>query len=716
VHALARFVTGRRTKWVVIAIWLLTAAASSLLAFKVNDVTDDRQESFLPADAESTKVLKLQKSEFADGQTVNALIVYSRPSGLTAEDRAKIASDSRAAADKLPIAGKAGAPRTLSAPMNRSVAYTYLAVPNDDQQKLVGHGEDLRDITGDSENGLKVYVTGQLGFNADFQDVFGPLEEKLLIVTVLLVLVLLGIIYRAPLVAIAPIIVVGLAYVVAEAGVYLYGKGGSTVSENGLQILVVLMFGVGTDYCLLLVSRYREELRRHEDKHEAMQIALQRVGPAIVASGLTVVVAMLVLLVAKAGDVRSLGPVAAIGIASAFIAGVTLLPALLTVFGRAGFWPRRATVAFDPGATFHARQGIWRRVGDAVVRRPVPALVATVILVGGGALGLLAHKNDFSTSNAFKKKTESAEGFRVLSTAFPPGALSPMTVLVQSDGGPVQPQDVKAAQDRLRGAPGVERVDPPSGASEDRSVVQFGVTLDTDPFSTKAVDRVPGYRSRVDDLGPGVQALVGGETATNYDYEQATQRDVKLIFPLALLVIAVILGVLLRAILAPIVLIATVIVSFLGTLGLSVLFIRYVVGDPGIASALPTYAFIFLVALGTDYTIFLMSRVREEARQHGTREGVLRALGATGSVITSAGIILAGTFSVLLTLPVTFIFNIGFIVAAGILLDTFVVRTIMVPAAVELIGDRIWWPSTASGGGGLRERAEPDATPEPARP
>jgi putative drug exporter of the RND superfamily len=351
-----------------------------------------------------------------------------------------------------------------------------------------------------------------------------------------------------------------------------------------------------------------------------------------------------------------------------------------------------------------------------VVERPTPALVITVLLVGGGAFGVLAYKEDFSTSNAFKKTTESAEGFKALSSAFPPGALSPLTVLVRSDGGgPVSKQAVGAARQAFDGAPHVALVGRPGARSEDGSVVTFDVTLDEDPFSTAAIGQVPGYRERVADVAPGAEALIGGETATNYDYKQATDRDLTRIVPLALLVIAVILGILLRAILAPIVLIATVIVSFLGTLGISILFIRYVVGDPGIGAALPTYAFIFLVALGTDYTIFLMSRVREESRLHGTREGVLRGLGATGTVITSAGVILAGTFSVLLTLPVTFIFNLGFIVALGILLDTFVVRTIMVPAAVELIGDRIWWPSTARGGGGLRERSDPEPEPEVAR-
>jgi RND superfamily putative drug exporter len=337
--------------------------------------------------------------------------------------------------------------------------------------------------------------------------------------------------------------------------------------------------------------------------------------------------------------------------------------------------------------------------------------------MGLGALGLVAYKEDFSSTNVFKKKTESVEGFKALSRVFPKGLLSPTTVVIRrTDGQSLAPDDVAAVRRRLQGAPDVAAVSPVALPSKDGHAVAIDVTLDSDPNEARALGVTPVLRARLEGAAPGVEALVGGGTAINYDYKQATDRDLKVIVPLALVVIAVILGVLLSAVLAPIVLIGTVILSFLGTLGLSVLFIRYVVGDPGLNSALPTYAFIFLVALGTDYTIFLMSRVREESRVHGTREGVLRALNATGTVITSAGVILAGTFTVLMTLPVTFAFNIGFIVALGILLDTFIVRTIMVPAVVELIGDRIWWPSTASGGGVLRERteAEPEAQPEPA--
>jgi RND superfamily putative drug exporter len=276
----------------------------------------------------------------------------------------------------------------------------------------------------------------------------------------------------------------------------------------------------------------------------------------------------------------------------------------------------------------------------------------------------------------------------------------------------VTPADVQAAKAEVRDAPAVAQLSPRAEFSPDSSYARFSIVFDDDPLTSQALERVPDLRERLGDLGPGLTAQVGDGSAVQYDYNAATERDLKLIVPLALLVIAIILGLLLRAILAPIVLILTVILSFLATLGLALLFIRYVVGDAGVDNSLPTYAFIFLVALGTDYTIFLMSRVREEATRHGTREGVLIALGATGPVITSAGVILAGTFSILMTLPVTFAFNIGFIVALGILLDTFVVRTILVPALVELIGDRIWWPSTTRGGGGLRERTE--AEPEPA--
>jgi RND superfamily putative drug exporter len=474
------------------------------------------------------------------------------------------------------------------------------------------------------------------------------------------------------------------------------------------------MFGVGTDYSLLLVSRYREELRRVEDKHDAMHRALRRTGTTILASGLTVALAMLVLVLADTGLTNALGPVAAIGVACAFVAGLTLLPALLTIFGRTGFWPRRALVEYDPDHPSIARQGLWRRIGDKVLERPLAALIVTVVVFAGGALGLLAYKVDYSTTNFFKKSVDSVEGFDVLRESFPAGTLAPTTVLVERSDGPVTRSDVAEAVQRLDGVNGVARATPTGLTSENGQIASINLILDGDPFVQSTFDAVPRVRDAVSDLGPGLTGLVGGGSAIQYDLDQAINSDLRLIVPIALAVIAVILALLLWSLVAPLVLIASVILSFLCTLGISMLFIRYVIGDPGIDASLPTFAFIFLVALGIDYTIFLMARVREEARRHGTREGMLRALAATGPVITSAGIILAGTFSVLMTLPVTYTFDLGLMVALGILLDTFIVRTIMVPAAVELIGDRIWWPSTAERGGALRERREAEPRPAPA--
>jgi RND superfamily putative drug exporter len=445
-----------------------------------------------------------------------------------------------------------------------------------------------------------------------------------------------------------------------------------------------------------------------------MKRALSRTGPTLIASGLTVSLAMLTLSLADARLTSTLGPVAAIGVACAMVAGITLLPALLTIFGRRGFWPRRSTVEYDPEHARATRQGVWRRIGGRVLRRPGLALAVTALAFVGGALGLIAYKVDYSTTTFFKKSVEAVEGFELMEEAFPAGVLAPTTVLVQSETGPVSEAQVASAAQAAEGVEGVASAAPTGNVSRDGTMATVDVVVEGDPFTKEALGVVPDIRDSVGDIGPGVSALVGAGSAVQYDFDQAIESDLRLIAPVALVVIALILAILLRALVAPLVLIASVILSFLCTLGLSVLFIRFVVGDAGLDASIPTFAFIFLVALGIDYTIFLMARVREEARRHGTREGMLRALSATGPVITSAGIILAGTFSVLMTLPVTYTFDLGFMVALGILLDTFIVRTIMVPAAVELIGDRVWWPSTAKRGAVLHEDTGEHVAVQPA--
>jgi putative drug exporter of the RND superfamily len=711
VKAFARFVASRRGKWIVLAIWVVVFAALTPLGSKLGDETQDDTTSFLPASAESTEVVKTLDDDFASGETVQSTIVYHRDGGLTPADQRVIAQQAKELEtlpdDELPLSQPPVVPFAKGSPpglvsSDGSLAYTVLTTPTNYEEEA-DWGKTVRDVTGSEADGMEILLSGELGFQADSEEVFGDLDTNLLIVTVLLVLVLLGAIYRSVLVALTPLVVVFFAYTAATAFVYLYAKAGATVSSNGTTILVVLMFGVGTDYCLLLVSRYREELQRIEDKHDAMARALARTGPTLFASGLTVALAMLTLVLADARLTSTLGPVSAIGVACAMVAGITLLPALLTIIGRRGFWPRASTVAYDPQQAATERPGIWRRVGDRVLKRPGTALVVTVVAFTAGAAGLIAYKVDYSTTSFFKKSVEAVEGFELMEQAFPAGVLAPTTILIENSEGPVTKADVTAAADAAASVDGVASATPTGDVSRNGQMATVDVVLEGDPYTKSALNIVPEIRDAVSDLGPGLTALVGGGTATQYDFDQAIESDLELIAPIALLVMGIILAILLRALVAPLVLIASVILSFLCTLGISVLFIRYVVGDAGFDASIPTFAFIFLVALGIDYTIFLMARVREEARHHGTREGTLRALAATGPVITSAGVILAGTFSVLMTLPVTYTFDLGFMVALGVLLDTFVVRTIMVPAAIELIGDKIWWPSTATGGAVLHE-------------
>jgi RND superfamily putative drug exporter len=717
---LASIAAGRRGKWVVAALWLVAVIICMPIGAKLTEETTDDTESFLPGDAESTEVVRILDEGFETGETTQGIIVYKRDGGLTERDKEKIYDDAvqiQLAPDD-EIALSPGTDPQVPFQQNSppglvsddgSVAYTVFTVPTlDDFDEAGERGVAVRDIIEEEPvDGLEVKLTGDVGFGADAHEVFDSIDAKLLGATVLLVLILLGSIYRSVLVALSPLIVVFFAYTISQAVIYALAKGGETVSSNSTTILVVLMFGVGTDYCLLLVSRYREELRAREDKHAAMQHALTRSGPAILASGLTVSLAMLVLRLADVGDTKALGPVAAIGVFCAMVAGLTLLPALLTIFGRRGFWPRRRTVQYDPAHATTERVGVWRRFGDKVLERPLSALLITVTIFVAGALGLLAYKVDYSTTTFFKKSVESVEGFNILSEAFPKGTLAPTTVLVTREDGKVTKEDVGAAVNELEGVEGVASATPTGRVSTDQMTASIDVILQDDPLEVESLDITPKLREAVNEVAPGVTGLVGGATAINYDLDKATKDDFKLIAPVALLLIMLILAILLRAVVAPLVLIASVILSFLCTLGVTFLFVRYVVGDAGMQASIPTFGFIFLVSLGIDYTIFLMARVREEARTHGTREGMLRALSATGPVITSAGIILAGTFSVLMTLPVTFTFDLGFMVAVGILLDTFIVRTIMVPAAVELIGDKVWWPSTAeAGGGALHEEAE----------
>lgn len=693
-------VTGRRLAWLVIAGWLVVAGGLSPLQKELPGVQNNDNAAFLPSGAESTEVGRVLRDRFPGGQSVPALLVYRRPGGLTGSDWTAIADDaSRAgqvAGAGTPLvpapsgdAKAGGADGLVSA--DRSVAVVVLPVS-------AGAGLQVRDTVAAVRNvlhppaGLRVYVTGPAGISADAITVFTSVDVRLLVATILLVLVVLLLIYRSPLLALVPLACVAFAYVLAAAIVYLLARrAGLLVNSQATSLMLILMFGAGTDYSLLLIARYREELREEPDKRVAMRAALRGAGPSILSSGLTVIAALCVLLVATLNSTRVLGPVGVIGLGCVLLSTFTLLPALLTVLGRRAFWPFTDQVEYRPGQPPRAAAG-WTRIGRAVLARPVRAGVLVLLLFGIGAAGTTRYVADVDLLHAFRASTDSATGYDVLRASFPAGILAPTTVILERGNGTLSDTDLAAAASTVRRLPGVTAVTP-QGSSTDGSAARMSVAFTDDPYDQAGLQRIADLRAALaTGLPAGVRALVGGDPAVQFDGQLAAERDLRLIIPIALAVILLILMLLLRALVAPLYLIATVIVSFFGAFGLSVVVFRDVLGQPGVHPVEPTFAFLFLVALGVDYNIFLMARVREEAKRRGTRDGTLAGLVATGGVITSAGIVLAGTFAVLMTLPLTMLFQLGFTVAVGVLLDTFLVRTVLVPAITGLLGDRAWWP------------------------
>jgi len=492
--------------------------------------------------------------------------------------------------------------------------------------------------------------------------------------------VLLLITYRSPALWLLPVLSAGIALATCQALIYLLAAhAGLTVNAQTAGILDVLVFGAGTDYALLLTARYREELRRHGDRHEAMFIALRRAGPTIVASAGTVIVSLLTLTVAELNSTRGMGPVLAIGVAVALVAMLTLLPALLVIFGRWIFWPVRPVY----GSTEPTSRGAWARVGRAIAGRPRVIWISTAAALAILALGTLGLKaSGLTNAQSFRGHPDSVVGQQVLDRSFPAGAGAPAVVVGSQSAAP-------RLRSVFRATPGITGVTPPVARSGHAYLYGTLIAAPDSPAAYTTIDRV---RTAVHAV-PGGHALVGGQTAVNLDIRRAATHDRDVIIPLILLVVFLILGLLLRAIVAPVILIATVVLSFFSALGVSALVFNHLFHFGGADTSFPLFVFVFLVALGIDYNIFLMTRVREEAAKDGARNGALTGLSATGGVITSAGAVLAGTFAVLGTLPVTFLAELGFAVAFGVLLDTIVVRSVLVTALNLDLGRWMWWPS-----------------------
>jgi putative drug exporter of the RND superfamily len=690
-HRVAALVCGRRTKWVVVVFWLVLLGAAGPLAGKLTGAQNNDTKTWLPGDAESTKVIDLQE-RFVPVDQAPALVVYERTSGITEADRAKAASDAQAFAGAANVEGQVQGP----IPSGDGQALQVIAqieFGEDGWESIATTVDEMREIVGADIGGLTTHITGPAGYAADSAEAFEGIDSTLLYAALAVVIVILLLTYRSPILWILPVIAAAGALTSAQAVIYLLAENaGLTVNAQSAGILTVLIFGAGTDYALLLVARYREELRRHEDRHEAMALALHRAGPAIVASAATVAVGMLCLLFAELNSTSGLGPVLAIGVAVGLFAMLSLLPALLVIFGRWCFWPLKPRF----GSAEPTERGMWARVGRRIAVRPRAIWVVTALILGVTAIGTVdLNVGPMSNKDAFIGTHDSVVGEEVLARHFPAGSGQPVVVIGNAD----EAEQVRTA---FAGTEGIV------GDSVQEPVIRDGYaylegTLTAAPDSDAAYQTIDRVRDAVHAV-PGAGALVGGGTAVVLDVQSAAAHDNRVIIPLVLVMVFLILAVLLRALLAPVILIATVVLSFAAALGVSALVFDLVFGFAGVDSGFPLFVFVFLVALGIDYNIFLMTRVREEAQQHGTRRGALIGLAATGGVITSAGLVLAGTFAVLGTLPIVAFAEIGFAVAFGVLLDTIVVRSVLVTALNLDIGRHIWWPSKLA--------AKPDPRPD----
>ncbi|MCL2730596.1 MAG: MMPL family transporter [Actinomycetia bacterium] len=690
-RGIAHLVCGRRSKWVVLALWIIVLVVVSPLAQKLTDAQKNDAASWLPGNAESTQVLNLQK-DFVP-ESAPAVVVYSRSGGLTAADTAKINKDA-AAVKAMTDHGILGS-RLVGPQFNQQqspVAAQFIVPIVMDASgwtSLSDAVKEIRATTGKSGSGLEVHITGPGGFASDSNEAFAGIDGTLLYSALAVVIIILLITYRSLSLLLLPVLSVVGALFTAEAAIYLLAKhGGLVVNAQSAGILTVLVFGAGTDYALLLVARYREELRRHDDRHEAMALALHRAGPAIIASAATVALSMLVLLAAQMNSTSGLGPVAAVGVAVGLLAMVTLFPALLVIFGRWVFWPSVPHV----GTPEPTRTGLWSRIGDRVSRRPRTVWATTVAVLGALAFGLFSlNASGLAQADSFTNTPDSVVGQKVQVTYFPAGGGQPL-VIISKAGSETQ---VKAALSGVKGVVPASVGTPPGVTPVKNGRVYMEATLADRPDSDAAKTAVEQARSTLHAI-PNADAKVGGGAAVIKDTSEASTHDDMLLIPLILVVVLLILGVLLRSVIAPLLLIGTVVLSFAAALGVSALAFKHLFGYAGQDTSFPLFVFVFLVALGIDYNIFLMTRIREESALHGTRDGVRIGLAATGGVITSAGLVLAGTFAVLGTLPVVGFAEIGFAVAFGVLLDTFVVRSVLVSALTLDIGDKVWWPGRLS--------------------
>lgn len=694
------FASRKRTV-ITVLTWILAAGMLGGLAPSLDSVENNSAANLPPVASDSMKARALVQEVFpAHAANPAVIVVQGDNPKATAQDVQQITgalSDPTRPHGVLGVISTATPPKSSTGLVSADGGTQLIVVPiagSPSDDAFIDTVADVRKIASQTASSSTVAVTGPAGIAADTIKVFSGGNMTLLFATILLVLMLLLVIYRSPLMALVPLLAAGLAMRAAEgSGALMAQAGWFDINSQTASIMTVLLFGVGTDYALIITSRYREELTKETDRYTAMQTAMRGVGETIMSSASTIVLAMFALLVAVSPALRGFGPYLALGVAVMALVAFTFIPALVLLFGRAIFWPARVSRT-APGRVGHG----WSRVAHIVTSSPKKVIGATIAVLAILSAGLIGYQQSFDFVSGFRIDTESSQGQTLLSDSFGPGEVAPSTILIRSSQNLHDSDSLQQIATTIADQQGISRVDPQPHISTDGHTAALSVVLDHDPYSPEALNAIKPLKKEV--LAAAKTAgltdasvLIGGETAQTADIRDALNRDTGYIVAFILLIVVGILALLLRSILAPIYLVGTLILSFVATLGATTFFTLTVLGDVGIGNRVTIYIFIFLVALGVDYNIFIMSRYKQELVSSPPIEAIRVAITRTGGVVSSAGLILAATFSVLMTQPIRELFQFGFAMAFGILLDTFIIRPLLVPAIVTLLDNRALWPS-----------------------
>jgi len=723
-----KWVAGKTSRWVTLLIWLVAAWLLNTFAPPIsNEVVNNAPP--LADTKPSVQACELAAREYPNAEDASALFVWHRQGGLSNNDLQRIQQfTERLSAHPVPF--QTSVPPLHQMPLQdlksrlsedgstivSPVFFSKSAQTNEwkegveqaKEEATALFGSDPFAVATDSSTDLNARVTGPVGIQIDATGLFGQTDKTLLIGTVLLVLVLLLLIYRSPILALTPLVAVGIAYfVISPILGWMAHSGMITVEKQGTNIMTVLSFGAGTDYCLFLIYRFRQLLKTEPDKGKALRAAIAGSSGAIAMSGLTVILSLLTLIVAEYGSFRLLAAPFVISIFVMLLASLTLVPALLAIMGRASFWPfiprtpgmlaERAERRGQPAPT--SNKPPRNLIGSLVVRRPWLIMVLTCLLLGGFAIFSTQVKFTFDKLAMFPKTMAAIEGFSVIGEQFSPGELAPVKVIVDTAG-----KDRDIAQ-TLGSLPYVTQVSAPLAGRTNPKLLAYDVSLNINPYSMDAMNLIPELRHSIEsaltqsgNMDAAKHVWISGETAEQYDTKETNIRDMSIILPLIIIMIVTLLIVYLRSLIAAAYLIITVLLSYLSALGLGWLVLHHFMGMDVIQGTVPLYSFVFLIALGEDYNIFVISSIWQKSKRMPLKQAVMEGVGETGSVITSAGLILAGTFAILIMMPVQLMIQIGVVVALGILLDTFVVRPFLVPAITLLLGKWAFWPGRRNSG------------------